>query len=89
LGDVAARTDALEVACTRCDRAGRYPLATLIERHGRSFPIPTLRAFSEDCPKRFSVSAYDLCGVHCPELARLFMQHAPPAALSTSGSRPT
>jgi hypothetical protein len=80
LGDVAARTDVLTVACTRCDRAGRYPLATLIERHGRSFPIPALlRALSEDCPKRLYVSAYDMCGVHCPELARLFMQQAPPA----------
>jgi hypothetical protein len=75
LGDVAARTDVLAVACGRCERAGRYPVATLGERHGRSFPIPTLlRALSEDCPKRLSVNAYDICGVHCPELPKLFMQ---------------
>jgi hypothetical protein len=42
LGDVAARTDMLHVACKRCNRAGKYELATLIEQHGRSFPIPLL-----------------------------------------------
>jgi hypothetical protein len=30
LADVAARTDMLAVACSRCDRAGRYPLARLM-----------------------------------------------------------
>ena len=40
--DVAGKTDTLVVSCSRCDRAGRYPLASLIERHGRSFPIPAL-----------------------------------------------
>jgi hypothetical protein len=29
LADVAAKTDVLAVSCRRCDRAGRYPLATL------------------------------------------------------------
>jgi hypothetical protein len=32
-----------------------------------------LRTLSADCPKRQSVSAYDLCGVHCPELPALFL----------------
>jgi hypothetical protein len=32
LADVADRTDVLAVACGRCERAGRYPLATLIGR---------------------------------------------------------
>ena len=51
LRDVAAETDTLVVACSRCDRAGRYPVATLIEKHGRSFPIPTLlRTLAADCP---------------------------------------
>ncbi|MDQ6740871.1 MAG: hypothetical protein M3021_11095 [Actinomycetota bacterium] len=40
--DVTGKTDTLVIACRRCDRAGGYPVATLIERHGRSFPIPTL-----------------------------------------------
>jgi hypothetical protein len=74
LADVAARTDTLAVACSRCDRAGRYPVATLIGRHGGWFTVPALlRILSADCPKRQqSVSAYDLCGVHCPDLPALF-----------------
>jgi hypothetical protein len=50
-----------------------YSLDTLIAKHGRQFGIPDLlRLLSADCPKRQSVSAYDLCGVHCPELTNYF-----------------
>ena len=68
LGEAAGHTAALTVACTRCERAGRYNLDTLIARHGEGFGIPKLlRLLSKDRVKRASVSAYDLCGVHCPE----------------------
>ena len=64
----------LNVACSRCDRAGRYKLDVLIARHGPNFGIPMLlRKLASDCPKRKSVSAYDLCGIHCPELSALFL----------------
>jgi hypothetical protein len=57
LADVADRTAVLAIACNRCDRAGRYPLETLIARHGASCGIPALLALlSADCPKRASVS---------------------------------
>jgi hypothetical protein len=66
LEQVAAHTALRAVACSRCDRAGRYNLNTLIAPHGPAFGIPELlRLLSGDCPKRQSVSAYDLCGVHC------------------------
>jgi hypothetical protein len=42
LGEVAEHTAVLTVACTRCDRAGRYNLDTLIARHGAAFGIPAL-----------------------------------------------
>ena len=42
LGDVAARTATLAVACSRCERTGRYPLTTLIDRYGMDYTIPTL-----------------------------------------------
>jgi hypothetical protein len=32
LADVATKTDVPVVACSRFDKTGRYPLATLIER---------------------------------------------------------
>jgi hypothetical protein len=74
------------VACSRCERTGRYQMATLIERHGRSCPVPELlRELSVDCVKRKSISQYDLCGVHCPELPAMFMQpmHTELKGLST------
>jgi hypothetical protein len=74
LAGVAERTDVLVVACSRCDRAGRYRLDTLISRHGPGYGVPELlRALSADCPKRESVSVYDLCGIHCPDLSKLFI----------------
>ena len=74
LRDVARRTAVLVVACSRCERTGRYSLQSLIARHGASCSIPLLlRLLSADCPKRDSLSAYDLCGTHCPELSSLFM----------------
>ena len=52
LGEVADRTAVLAVACSRCERAGRYRLDALIARHGPAFGIPDLlRVLSEDCPK--------------------------------------
>jgi hypothetical protein len=74
LGDVAEHTTVLAVACRRCDQAGRYNVDTLIARHGEGFGIPNLlRLLSKDCVKRATVSAYDLCGVHCPELPTFFL----------------
>jgi len=77
LAEVAAHTAVLAVACTRCDQAGRYRLDTLIARHGPGFGIPELlRLLSDDCPKRKSITAYDRCGVHCPELPSFFLGKA-------------
>jgi hypothetical protein len=71
--DVAQRTEALVVACSRCDRAERYLVAKLIETYGAALPIPwLLRTLSADCPKRQSDTHYGQCGVHCPDLPALF-----------------
>ena len=52
LGDVAEHTTVLAVACSRCERAGRYNLDTLIARHGEGFGIPKLlRLLSKECVK--------------------------------------
>jgi hypothetical protein len=69
LGEVAEHTAVLAVAGSRCDQAGRYRQDTLIARHGADFGIPDLLGvLSADCPKRGSVTIYDRCGDHCPEL---------------------
>jgi hypothetical protein len=71
LGDVAARTTVLVVACTQCSRSGRYRVATLIEQHGPGCVIPGLRrVLVSDCPKRGS--AYGGCDAWFPELPGLF-----------------
>jgi hypothetical protein len=81
LAEVSAKTDVLVVSSSRCERAGRYPLAALIERYGRIFTVPDLLGeLSRNRPKRGS----DLCGVHCPELPALFEAKAiinPPSSL--------
>ena len=38
LGEIAVRTGMLTVACSRCERSGRYRLDTLIGRHGADAP---------------------------------------------------
>jgi hypothetical protein len=48
LGDVAEHTTVLAVACSRCERAGRYDLDTLIARHGEGF---VFRGCCACCPK--------------------------------------
>ena len=73
LGQVAEHIAVLAVACSRCEQVGRYRQETWIARHGKDFGIPDrLRLLSEDCPKRESITVYDLCGVHCPQLRRSF-----------------
>jgi hypothetical protein len=48
-------------------------VSSLIARHGRRCSVPALLAeLSADCPNREAVSAYGLCGIHCPELWELF-----------------
>jgi hypothetical protein len=47
---------------------------TLIERHGPRHMIPVCSGrYRMTAPKRASTNAYDLCGVHRPELPALFM----------------
>jgi hypothetical protein len=41
LDQVAAHTAVLAVACSRCDRAGRYHLDALIEKHGPGSAFPS------------------------------------------------
>jgi hypothetical protein len=77
LRQVAVHTTVLEVACSRCEWADQYRLDMLIAQYGPGFGIPTLlRLLSEDCAKRHTVSAYDLCGVHCPGLSEFFLHDA-------------
>jgi hypothetical protein len=60
LADVAIHTDKLVVACSLYDRSGRYPVTTLIGRHGAYFPIPALlRELSANCPIRLAARIHE------------------------------
>ena len=73
LGEIAARTSMLKVACSRCERRGRYRLDNLIARHGADAPmrviVPELTA---DCPLRESPALMERCDILFPELRELF-----------------
>jgi hypothetical protein len=71
-GDLEGKLEVLRVACTKCDRTGRYHVAKLIERYGPDGSLPEWRhEISKDCPKRANdrVALMDICGAHFPDLA--------------------
>lgn len=50
---------------------------TRLAEHGTELPLPELpELMAGDCPKHRSVSIYDKCRVHFPQLPRLFMPRA-------------
>jgi hypothetical protein len=70
LADVAKQTDELAIACSKCDRTGRYRPQTLIQRYGPQFAISDLlRTLSVGCPMRESVDPCAMCGIHCLDLS--------------------
>jgi hypothetical protein len=46
--------------------------AVMRARHGADFG-ELLRLLSDDCPKRKSITVYDVCGIHCPGLPAFFL----------------
>ena len=74
LGQIAGRLAVLDVACNRCDRRGRLRIDSLVTEHGPALPIPELRrTVAADCAKMQAGHMHDVCGVHFPELSRLFL----------------
>jgi len=73
LGKIRARAGMFTVACSRCERRGRYRLDSLIARHGADalvrIIVPDLTA---DCPQRASPAPTERCDVLFPELVSLF-----------------
>ena len=68
LGDIAGRITMLEVACSRCERRGRYRVARLIEQHGADRGLPELcTILAADCPRMIAAEARDPCGVYFPQ----------------------
>ncbi len=56
----------LDVRCDRCGRAGRYRVATLVERYGLDSGLPAIAsALEEGCPRK---GEHGGCFVIFPEL---------------------
>jgi len=70
---IAARTSMLSVACSRCERRGRYRLDTLIARHGADAPVRVIvPELTADCPHRDSAALMERCDILFPEALKLF-----------------
>lgn len=71
LGDVAARASHIDVACSRCERKGRYQLARLVDALGADFPMTNLGAELANCPHRKDATHNKRCDVYFPGLRKL------------------
>jgi hypothetical protein len=69
-GDLVGKLDYLELACQKCDRAGRYSVRGLVRVHGREHGIPDwITEVTRDCPRKAGSMRYsDPCGASCPGL---------------------
>lgn len=79
LGDVAARASHIEVACSRCERRGRYQVAKLVETLGPEFPMTDLGAELASCPHRGASAHHERCDVFFPGLRKLMYGDDPAA----------
>lgn len=71
LGDVAARASHIEIACSRCERRGRYRLARLVARLGPDFAMTDLGDELANCPRRHAMGHGDRCDVYFHGLVQL------------------
>jgi hypothetical protein len=67
LGAVAARASHIDLACSRCDRRGRYRLSKLVASLGEDFPMTNLGAQIADCPKK-NRPVWERCDFYYPGL---------------------
>ena len=52
-GDLEDKLEVLQVACSKSDRRGQYPVARLIERYGREAKLVDWKdTITADCPRR-------------------------------------
>jgi hypothetical protein len=74
LGDVAARSATIEIACRACPRHGHLQTARLVTDHGADMAMPVLlRLLAGDCPRLEAREVHKQCDVHSPTLSALFM----------------
>ena len=68
LREVVLANTYLNVACSKCDRRGRYAVRRLIDRYGGEYELPQLaRDLSKDC-ERSNAFPNERCSVYFPGL---------------------
>ncbi|MBB5414136.1 hypothetical protein HDG42_000160 [Paraburkholderia sp. JPY171] len=77
LDEVATRTTHIELACTRCDRHGRYRVDGLIQQFGPDFAMPDLSGELASCPNRLASNPSMRCDVFFPRLGAIMRGDAP------------
>ncbi len=71
LAEIALRLPMLAVRCTKCDRRGRYRMASLVERYGADFAGPNLREkLSADCEKH-AAAEFERCDLFFPDMLKV------------------
>jgi hypothetical protein len=72
LGAVAALADQMAVACSRCDRAGRFSTARLLAARRSDMPMTARRRIPAGYyPWLHDDRLTEICGAYYPDLARL------------------
>lgn len=79
--EVADLATHLDVACSRCERRGRYSTARLVEQYGGDYAMTDLGADLANCPNR-RAPVYKRCDVYYPGLTELF--YGPPKTKESS-----
>ena len=70
--DLIGKLDTLRVICTKCGRAGHYPLRRLLRaRGGGGKVIDWLDEVTADCPKKRAGNMSDQRAARCPHLAKV------------------
>lgn len=68
--DLTGKLAVLNLACSKCGRAGRYRLSHLLgERGPDAKVVDWLAEITADCPKKLTHNMNDQCGARCPDLA--------------------
>jgi len=71
-GDLIGQLEALEIACPKCGRMGRYSVRRLALERGRDYKIPDwISDMTRDCPRKNAPGLADRCRAMCPGLLEI------------------
>ena len=79
-GDIEGKLSVLRIVCEKCGRSGQYPVAKMIEKHGRDYMLTTFTdEVTADCPRMIRKDYSDWCGANSPDMVKVFMPNGVPS----------